>query len=169
MGDFLKILPNTFMIVGIIAIVIYFMVINDTTVSIWVLICALGFLSIGITSLISMIFVNGNTIMDSLKANGPLFVMLFPIIFIQYLLIVNNKKLSEGHVSSGFYTFTNISVILILMQVYAIYSSIQDVPNGGKFAKLSNVNSSTVLLFGMVSSICSVIIYTILTYYTTDG
>ena len=103
-----------------------------------------------------------------LMASGPFLLMLAVIGFILYLIITYSKIISEGYVSNGYYTFSNISIILFLLQIYLLYSNM-DTEKFKQTYKLSSITSSLIYLLGVITSICALILYTILKYFTTDG
>ena len=109
-----------------------------------------------------------NTILTIVTTTGPFLLMLSVIGFILYLIINYKTNIIEGHVSQSYYTFTNIAIILILIQVYFVYTNI----DSDKFAttsRMSKVTSSLIYLLGVLTWCCSLILFTILEYYTTDG
>jgi len=103
-----------------------------------------------------------------LMTTGPFILMLFIIAFILYLLITYKDNILSKHVSSGYYSFSNVFVILLSMQLYLIYTNIttDSFENTGR---ISSVTSSIIYLLGVLSGITSIILFTILHYYTTDG
>jgi hypothetical protein len=103
-----------------------------------------------------------------LMAAGPFLLMLAVIGFILYLIITYSKIIKEGNVSSGYYTFSNISIILFLLQIYLLYGNM-DTEKFRQTYKLSSVTSSLIYLLGVISTMCALILYTILKYFTTDG
>ena len=103
-----------------------------------------------------------------LMAAGPFLLMLAVIAFILYLIITYSKIISEGRVSNGYYTFSNISIILFLLQIYLLYSNM-DTEKFKQTYKLSAITNSLIYLLGVISTICALILYTILKYFTTDG
>jgi hypothetical protein len=108
-------------------------------------------------SLLSMIF-----------ACGPFLLTLFVIGFVLYLIIKFKNKILSGHVSSGYTTFSNIIIILLLLQVYLIYNGI----NSDKFEttkRLSKVTNSILYLYGVIAAICSITLFTILNNFSADG
>ena len=99
---------------------------------------------------------------------GPFLLMLGVICFILYLLITYKEIIVEQNVSSGYYAFSNISVVLLLFQLYIVYLNI----SSQKFeqtGKITKVNASLIYLLGVLGTITSIIMYTILRYFTTDG
>ena len=103
-----------------------------------------------------------------LMTTGPFLLMLGVVGLILYLIITYKENIVENHVSQGYYSFSNITIILILLQLYIVYTNITD----SKFEethKLSNVSASIIYLLGVLSGISSIIIFTILKYFTTDG
>ena len=108
------------------------------------------------------------TFMSILMSTGPFIIMLGVIVFIIYLLIFYRKNITEGHVSDNYKTFSNISIILLLLQIYIVYTNIST----DKFestGKMSPVTCSLIYLLGVLTTICSLILFTILKYFTTDG
>jgi hypothetical protein len=103
-----------------------------------------------------------------LMAAGPFLLMLAVIGLILYLIIKYSKIISEGHVSSSYYTFSNISIILFLLQIYLLYGNM-DTEQFKQTHKLSSVTSSLIYLLGVISCMSAMILYTILNYFTTDG
>ena len=106
-------------------------------------------------------------IMDALRTAGPLFLILGVIGFVLYLLIYYKNDILGNRVSNSFYTFSNITTILLLMQVYLLYTNMN--AKDGFKGQLSKVVSGSLLIIGLFSLMSSLILYTILCYYTTDG
>ena len=132
-------------------------------------------LIIGVMMILVILFkklLSGNPdssgITNVLMSTGPFILMLGVIGFILYLMIVYKEAIIDGRVSPNYQTFSNIAIILFLIQVYVVYTNI----SSDKFAatgKMSRVTSSMTYLFGMLTLICSLILYTILKYFRTDG
>jgi hypothetical protein len=103
-----------------------------------------------------------------LITSGPFLLILTLISFILYLLINYKNSINSGHVSPSYYSFSNIIILLLLLQNYLIYSNIgtDSFESNGKFSK---VTTSLLYLIGILTAICSIILYIILKYYSTDG
>jgi len=99
---------------------------------------------------------------------GPFILILAIISFILYLMIKYKKNIVENRVSNGYYSFSNIAAILIFIQLYIIYTNITT-PSFETTGKISSVTMNVIYLLGVLTSICSIILYTILKYFTTDG
>lgn len=108
------------------------------------------------------------TLITILMSSGPFLLMLTVVSFILYLIIKYSKIIAGGNVSSGYYTFSNISIILFLLQIYLLYGNM-DTEKFKQTYKLSSITSSLIYLLGVISSMCALILYTILKYFTTDG
>ena len=109
---------------------------------------------------------NGTTlqVLSALLTNtGPFVLSICVIVFVIKSLIEYFDKIATGRISPGFNTFSNILILLSFVQIYIIFNSTQ------LDKKISSITSGIIYLFGLLSGICSLIIYTILTYYTTDG
>jgi hypothetical protein len=98
--------------------------------------------------------------------SGPLLLLLMIIGFMLYLIINYQSIIIAGHISSSYYSFTNITIVLLLLQVYIIYLNLDNQKIQGRINK---VTSGLLYLLGILTSVCSLIIFTILKYFTTDG
>ena len=107
------------------------------------------------------------TLLDSLKTAGPLFLILGVIGFVLYLLIYYKNDILGNRVSNSYYTFSNITTIILLIQIYLLYTSMNN--KDGFKGQLSKITSGSLLIIGLFSVTSSLILYTILRYYTTDG
>lgn len=141
------------------------------------LIAGYSSLTLGIL-LILIILINGvldknldfnfTVLSDILRISGPFLLMLTIIGSILYLVIENKTRIKEGRVSNGYYNFSNIVVILLLLQTYLTYSSI----NTDKFettGRISRITINLLYLLGVLTGMCALIIFTILKYFVTDG
>ena len=81
---------------------------------------------------------------------------------------VNSINIIDNRVSGGYYSFSNITALLIFVQLYIIYTNVfsDKFQNTGKIDK---VTSSLIYLLGVLSSMSTAVLYIILKYYTTDG
>lgn len=133
----------------------------------------LGILMILLIILTNIIKMNPNVsiiqfILSILMDSGPFILILGIISFILYLLINYKTNIIEGHIAPGYNSFSNIIIMLLLVQLYILYTNI----NTEKFeitGRISKVTTSIMYLLGVLTSICSIILYTILKYYSTDG
>jgi hypothetical protein len=165
-----------FIIAGIIAFIIGFF--SKGEVSIDSYIAGYSVLILGIMMILIIIFnnvlkiISGQSSVQILKAilftSGPFLLILGVISFILYLMITYRSNIVNNNVSNGYYSFSNISVILLLIQLYIVYTNIST-QKFEETSKFSNLTLSFVYLLGVLSAISSIILYTILKYYTTDG
>ena len=95
----------------------------------------------------------------------PFLLMLGILAILMYTILVNKDKIIHQQVSKDYYTFSNVTIILFLLQVYLVYSSISANTQG----YLSKSTSSLLYFLGTLSLISTYILYNILTYFTTDG
>jgi hypothetical protein len=103
-----------------------------------------------------------------LMSSGPFLLMLAVISFVLYLLINYKNNIVSGNVAPSYNSFSNIIVMLLLLQVYLVYTNIST-DSFESTGKISKVTSSFVYLLGLLTGICSIILSTILKYYSTDG
>jgi hypothetical protein len=98
---------------------------------------------------------NSKILFQIIKSTGPFLIMLGVIGLFMYLMIINKKSIVDNHVSQNYYSFSKIIILLLLLQIYLF--------------SLNNINFYLLYLFGILSSIASIILYIILEYYKTDG
>lgn len=80
------------------------------------------------------------------------------MITILYLVVSNKTAIVQKQVSPSYYSFSNIAIILFFMQIFLIYY------HGDK-----PITYNLLYLLGLLTSICGIILYTILSYFSTDG
>ena len=98
-----------------------------------------------------------------INVSGPI-AILAPIVYIVVLLVKYSSVIKEGNVGSGYYTFSFISTLLMLIQLYILnISSTNGVEN------ISKISNATLNLIALINIICVVTIHTILESFTTDG
>jgi lysylphosphatidylglycerol synthetase-like protein (DUF2156 family) len=103
-----------------------------------------------------------------LMTSGPFILMCGIIGFILYLIIKYKDQINENHISQSYHTFSNITIILLLLQIYMVYTNIstKEFETSGKISK---VTSSIIYLLGVLTGLCSMIMYIILKFFKTDG
>lgn len=99
---------------------------------------------------------------------GPFIVMLGVISFVLYSLIQYKNNIIKGHVSPSYNSFSNIIVLLLMLQLFIVINNI-NTDNFQATGKISKVISSILYLLGVLTGISSIILYTVLKYYSTDG
>lgn len=161
---------------SIISIIIYNF--SSDTTSINALISSLVTLSLGLMLILYIILYNIleitknssflNTIVTILNGIGPFFIMLSVILLFLYLLFTNKDRIINGRVSKSYYTFSNITVLILLFQMYFVYKNIIS----SKFdstRQISRMVSIILYLFNVITGICTITLFTILKYYSADG
>lgn len=176
MKDWYSTIYNAFIYASIIAFIIGFF--TDSKVSLGAYISGYSVLILGILMILLILFSNYlknnandslfQTIYSILMISGPFILMLAVISFVLYLLINYQDIIIKGQVAPGFNSFSNIIIMLLLIQVYMVYNNI----NTDKFEvtkRISKVASTMIYLIGVLTAISSIILYIILKYYSTDG
>jgi hypothetical protein len=125
-------------------------------------------LIIGLLCILVVIFIQVQSLSDTLIFAGPIILMIGVICFITYLLWSNMNIIVDGHVSQGYYAFNTISTLLILTQIYIVYSVISSEAFESK-SIIPKVQSAILYLLGVLSAISTTSIYIILKYFRTDG
>jgi len=109
------------------------------------------------------------TILLSLITTSFPFVLLLGIIsFILYLLITNKDKIINGYVSPSYYTFTNISILLILLQLFIFFLGTRK-PAFIKSGTIDSNLSGIIYIVAVFNIITVISLNIILNYFTTDG
>ena len=104
-----------------------------------------------------------------LMSLGPFLLMMSIIGFILYLIIVYKDPILDNHVSKSYHTFSNITIVLLLIQIFIVYSKILDTKEFEESGKISKILLSLLYLLGVLSLYSTMIIYIILKYFITDG
>jgi hypothetical protein len=99
---------------------------------------------------------------------GPFLLMLAIIGFMLFLIIFYKTPILENQVSQSYDTFSNITLVLLLIQVYVVYTNI-DKDEFKINGKISLLTSDILYLLGVLSLLSSCTIYIILKYYRADG
>ena len=135
------------------------------TISFNALVSGYSILILGISMLMLFLF---NKSKNTSSVLIP-FIFLFVTISLMMYLLTNNKtRIIQGQVSPIFYSFSNISVFLLLIQVYLIYSQVSS--NEFNTNKIFNRTTSLfVTMLSVLTAICTYIIYIVLVYYKADG
>jgi hypothetical protein len=176
MKDWYSGIYKAFIIAAIISFIIGFF--SQGNVSLGSYIAGYSVLILGVMMILLILFnsimkiTQGQSTMQILYTilltTGPFILMLGVIAFILYLMINYKSIILDNHVSSGYNSFSNITVILILIQLYIVYTNIST-DSFETSGKMSKVTSSMIYLLGILSAISTIILYTILKYFTTDG
>ena len=135
-------------------------------------------LTMGIVMIITMLITkvleiqpNSSTtqiVLSVITKLGPFLLMLFIIGFTLYLLINYKTPISEGKVSTSYNTFSNITLMLIILQIYLIYSNMdkQEFKTNGN---ISSLTTGILYLLGVLTLFTTGTIYVILKYFRADG
>ena len=176
MKDWYSSIYKAFIMASVIAFIISFFSSGD--VSLGASLAGYSILILGIMMILIILFQNilKNNANQSLfqilyaifMGTGPFILILAVIGFILYLIISYKNLIIDGHVSKNYYTFSNMAIVLLLLQLYIVYINIST-ERFEATGKMSKLTSSLVYLLGVLTSMCSLILYTILKYYTTDG
>lgn len=97
----------------------------------------------------------------------PFILLLFNTSFLFYLIFIHKDIIIDQRVSSGYETFHTVIRILIMIQVSIIYYEVSKKTFNEK--GISTVTMTTILLLGVLCTIATNILRTILKYFTTDG
>lgn len=126
----------------------------------------IGVLSLVISNIIKIIVktteTNGRNDKQALSTiisiMTPFILTIGSMITILYLILSNKTAIVQKQVSPSYYSFSNIAIILFFVQIFLIYY------HGDK-----PMTYNLLYLLGLLTSICGIILYTILSYFSTDG
>jgi hypothetical protein len=88
--------------------------------------------------------------------------------FSLYLIIVYYNIIVKDRVANGYYVFSYITTFLILLVSYLLYSNINS-PEFEKTGRLPPTQNAFAYLISLVALSSTMIVSTILRYFTTDG
>ena len=130
-------------------------------------------IAIGMAILISFIIgissKNGSqNIISAIFSVGPFFVTIGIVAYILYLLFTYKDRIAQGNIAPGYANFTNISVILILLQLFLFYMGTQK-QSFQRDNKLDRVYSGLLYFVGVINIVAVITIGIILKYFSTDG
>jgi len=167
---------KSLIIASVISFIIYYF--SSGNVSLGALISGYSVLTLSILMILYIILFNllqatqnqgfFQSILTMIRACGPFLLMLFVIGFTLYSIIKYKNRILLGRVSNGYATFSNITILMTLLQVYLVYTNI----NTDKFEttkKLSKITTSILYLYGVITAISSITLFTILNNFSADG
>lgn len=106
---------------------------------------------------------NGLDLNTLLVTYSPLWAMVFIIGFVLFLTIRYFSIIKEERVANSYYTFSNLVIILFLTQLYILNKQNYELSP-------FNLSALGILFIALIQLIiCLLVLYVILTYYTTDG
>ncbi len=169
MNDWYSLICKAFIYTGLIAFLIGFFTTSKTSLGAYIagyLVFTLGMLMIMVIMFTNILNQNQNSSMFQiiyaiLSTSGPFLIILGTISFILYLFIKYKNNIINGHVSQNFNSISNVISILLVIQFYLLSSN--------DTIKIPKITYSTIFLLSTVTAICSIILYIILAFYSTDG
>jgi preprotein translocase subunit Sss1 len=99
---------------------------------------------------------------------GPFIFMLGIIGFVIYLLVTYMDEIISGHVSSTYGSISNSLIVIFLAQIYVLYTAITS-ESFITTKKVNKLSSMVLYLLNIIGVVCTIILITVLKYYTTDG
>lgn len=104
----------------------------------------------------------------TIPAFAPFIVLIGILIYMIYLLSVYFNQITNGDVSSSYYNFMNIFVVLLMLQLYIFYNGTQDkrLKDTGFVSKVTGL---ILFLLELINIVVVITLGVILKYFTTDG
>jgi hypothetical protein len=176
MKDWYSTIYKACILASLVAFIIGFF--TDSKTSLGAYIAGYSVLTLGIMMILIVLFngvlkitsnsSNFQILYSILMTSGPFLLILAIISFVLYLLINYKDNIIAGHIAPSYNSFSNIIVLLLLLQVYLVYTNI-NTDSFESTGKISKITSSLIYLLGVLTAICSIILSTILKYFSTDG
>ena len=99
---------------------------------------------------------------------GPFIVIIAVIGYYLSILSQYQNRITDGNISVGYYSFSNIFLFLILMQSFVFFKALQD-KQFKESHTINKINSMIIYLLGVLSALVAITINIILAYFSTDG
>jgi len=126
----------------------------------------------GILLLVSLLFLDismkTNSIMTYIYSLGPFLIILGIISYTIYLIVTYKNRIVGGNVAPGYVSFSNISIILILVQLFIFYTGTKQKDFAINY-RLNKVYSMMLYFIGILNIVTIITLNIILKYYSTDG
>lgn len=106
--------------------------------------------------------------LSSLTTIGPILVIIGVICYYLSIIGIYKNRITDGNVSSSYYSFSNIFLFLILLENIILYNALQD-KQFKQTNSINKINSMIIYLLGLFSIIVTITINIILAYFSTDG
>jgi hypothetical protein len=111
---------------------------------------------------------NSQSFISSLNTVSPFLILIGILIYVIYLLSYYFSEITKGNVSNGYYTFMNIFIVLLIVEMFVFYNGTQDI-NFKNTGTINKVTCMMLYLLELISIIAVISLGIILKYYTTDG
>jgi hypothetical protein len=109
-----------------------------------------------------------SSIISSLITVGPFVLLIGIIVYMIYLLSFYFSKITGGYVSSGYYMFMNLFVLVLMIEFFTFYSGMQD-KNYKLTGKIGNVTGMLLYFLEIINIIIVISLGIILKHFSTDG
>lgn len=100
--------------------------------------------------------------LSTLFTLGPFLLILFIIIYYIVIISIYFDKIVSNKISDSYYSFSNISTVLIMAQIFLLVSTI------AKSTELPKKTFAILMLLGTINAIVVITLGIILKFYTTD-
>jgi hypothetical protein len=167
------IIYNSLLVVGL--IIVFSTIGSNAASSLTGTIIGYSFIITGILLLVGFLLNNMNNLaganfsfLSGLITIGPFILLIGILIYMIYLLSYYFSQITAGHISGGYYTFMNIFIVLLTVEFYIFYNSIQDkaFKTNGTIGKVTGM---ILYLLELVSIVTVITLGIILKYFSTDG
>ena len=167
------IIYNSLLVVGV--IIIFCTMGSNSASNLTGTIIGYSFIVTGTLLLIGYLLNNMNatsgsnfSLISSLVTIGPFVLLIGILIYMIYLLSYYFSQITAGHISSGYYTFMNIFIILLIVEFYVFYNGIQDkaFKTTGTVGKITGM---ILYLLELISIVTAITLGIVLKYFSTDG
>jgi len=176
MSNWYSTIYKAFILAGVISLILGFFVQQKTSLGAYkagysVLILAILMILVILFNKILITTVNDTTYQTMytiLVTTSPFILLLGVMTFVLYLLVSYQINIFHGKTPPGYNLYSIIIICLLLIQLFLVYKNL-----GNEVfettGKLPKATSSAIIFMGTITTICSIMLYRILNYYSTDG
>jgi hypothetical protein len=112
---------------------------------------------------------NGSSnFLTTLTSIGPIIAIVGILAYYISILGIYKARISDGNIASGYYSFSNLFLILIFIQSYVFYKALQD-KQFKQTNAMDKISSMVLYLLSVINILIVISIHIILAYFTTDG
>lgn len=163
---------NAFIIGGLLVvfIVLFISKLNDAAVT--SMIVGYSVATLGLLMFISVIYMLQDAIpfVSKMASIIPFLALLCVFILAIVYLSIYYRKIADGHIDPAYFTYSKISIILSIVQIYYISKILYSMLSSGNMKyNIANRTSAELLFFAILNIWSLATAGVILNYFSTDG
>jgi hypothetical protein len=111
---------------------------------------------------------SGGTIYSFLQLFAPILLIIGTIIWYLSLVGIYQRRITDGTVAPGYFSFSNIFLILIFVETIVFYRGIKKDASNNSLS-INKITSMVCGFLGLLNILVLISIHIILAYFSTDG